>query len=184
MKKYVLFLFCFFTTAAMAQIGQGRFLVGGSLGVDFGREYSEFRSQNVIVRTTQNYTEFSFNPTVGYFFTDALALGLAVDVFTRSVEGNHASTIVGVGPFARYYLPINLFFEGYFGLASRRGGNNRADTGLGYSLGVGYALFLNDHVALEPALRFRGYALTDGDNRDLNNGRFGTLLSIGFQIYL
>lgn len=183
MKKVWLLLACLWSTAAMAQISQGTILAGGSFGINFGKEYSEVRSNNVLVRTEQKFTEVNFNPSIGMFVSDEIALGLAMDIFTRSVEGDHQYTNVGVGPFARFYLPMSLFFEGYVGYASQKSGDNTVYNGLGYSLGAGFAFFVNNHVAIEPALRFRGYALSNADDKDIKQGRSGLLIGIGLQTY-
>ncbi|NIK73398.1 hypothetical protein FHS56_000884 [Thermonema lapsum] len=183
MKKVWLLLACLWSTAALAQISQGTILAGGSFGINSGKEYTEERNNNVIIRTEKKFTELNFNPSVGVFVSDEVALGLAMDIFTRNADGKHEYTTVGVGPFARFYLPMKLFFEGYVGYASQKIGKNKVYNGLGYSLGAGFAFFVNNHVAIEPALRFRGYALSNADDRDLSYGRNGLLIGVGLQTY-
>ena len=112
--------------AVQAQISQGNFLAGGSFSLDFGTERNTFQNNNTTVTTERSYREIIFNPRIGYFLTENLALGLGFDISSRASErpnnGNVENdfTSTGVGVFARYYFPMNLFGEGYIGYLSQR----------------------------------------------------------------
>jgi len=175
-----------------AQVGQGKFLAGGSFSLDFGTERNTFQNNNTTVTTERSYREIIFNPRIGYFLTENLALGLGFDISSRSSEranGNVENdfTSTGVGVFARYYFPANIFGEGYIGYLSQRAGAGNGQenyTGLGYSVGVGYAYFLSNSVALEPMVKFAGYSTSWTEDERFKRSRAGVIFGIGLQVYL
>ncbi len=72
--------------AVQAQVGQGKFLAGGSFSLDFGTERNTFQNNNTTVTTELSYREIIFNPRIGYFLTENLALGLGFDISSRASE--------------------------------------------------------------------------------------------------
>lgn len=181
----------FSTVQANAQIKEGTVLAGGGLSLDFGTHKNERpgNNQNTTVTVETRYTNFTFNPKVGYFFTDALALGLNLNVNTNTeknkdngIRSTNSSHTFGV--FGRYYFPQKLFLEGEIGLGRQSyNGEDFQNKIFAYSLGVGYAAFLNDHVALEPMIRYQGTHYTNSrDNR--YGDKYGALrLGLGLQVY-
>ena len=88
----------------------------------------------------------------------------------------------------RYYLPQNIFFHGEFGLGSSKSKNepNNAESKssvFSWGVATGYALFLNNNVAIEPMLGYGATSYKDKDtkDKDINNGFF---IQVGFQVYL
>ena len=96
------------------------------------------------------------------------------------------------GPFARFYLPVGLFFQGFAGFGSSKfhvdvpspGTDIDQTNGLmSWDLGAGYAYFLNDHVALEPMVGYQSSTLSDKDSDD-KNITSGLYLNAALTIYL
>lgn len=136
-----------------AQTEKGTYLLGG----------------NAIFQSTSGGSSFSMSPNVGYFIVKNVALGARANLF---VGENYNSWLFG--PFGRFYFgdqPNGKFF----GQASVNvGGAKNTDTELGFGIGAGYALFLNQSIALEFAANYDKI----GDSK----GLFG--LGVGFQIHL
>jgi hypothetical protein len=154
MKKiYMLFLAMICLGEANAQTEKGTYLLGG--GAQF--------------LTTDGSSIFSLSPNVGYFVANKWALGARASLAT----GDGFSSW-NIGPFTRYYFggKENASFFGQLG--ANIGGGKNSDTEFGLGVGAGYAVFLNESVALEFTA---GY-----DKAGDNNGIFG--LGVGFQIHL
>lgn len=161
-SMFTLLAFVCITQVMTAQtVGKGAWMVGGSAG------FSSTKVKNADFSTTR----IDLNPNLGYFFADDLALGLALDFNSTSVDGNSSSTF-GLGPFVRYYVTNPIFIQ----VGANLGLNDGAGTSFGAK--VGYSWFLNDAVAIEPALFFTSYN-NDGDLSDYS--QFG--LSIGVQAF-
>jgi hypothetical protein len=160
MKMKSLLLVAFFAVVAFSSYGQteqGRYLIGGDL--PFAAQFN-------------NGSGVSLSPSFGYFIMDNFAIGGLVNV--NSFGGG---TSYALGPLARYYFDtgndkLKPFGQAFLGL---KGGGG--STGLGVNLGGGLAIFLNEHVALEPNLK------VDIDTREFYPS--GTVsLNLGLQIYM
>ncbi len=140
-------------------VGQGAWMIGGSAGLDIDNPKPDL---------LESTTSWFLQPTLGYFIADDLAIGAAVLVGDAGFEGSE--TYFAVGPFARYYFtdPIFVQLNSLFNL--NEGG------GSSYGVSVGYSWFLNNGLAIEPALYFQSYG-NEGDAFDGTS--FG--LSIGIQ---
>lgn len=196
MKKLVtviaLALIC---SGAYAQFNKGRYLVGGNVG--FAAYTGKTKTDNS-TSTTSHSTTFNLSPDVGYFVIDNLAVGAGLSLRTSSTKGDggdnskDTDTDFTLTPFARYYLDQGIFFQGQVGFGSGsnkhkpNGSNTTTTTKHGvfdWGLGVGYAYFLNDYVAIEPMVSYVSYAnnYKDPDFKTVNSG---ITLNVGFQIYL
>ena len=186
-------MFMAITAGAFAQFNQGTKMVGGT--VSFSSTTAKEKFDNT-TRKIETNTDFSLAPQFGYFVIDRLALGAALDFSlsnekSKTDERNITYTTVQIAPFVRYYLPAGVFFEGQFGVGTTKasGENWNGATVEGkenvfsWSLAAGYAIMINESVAIEPMLGYGSinYADPDADNdyRQLNPG---ILLQVGFQI--
>lgn len=178
---------------ATAQIEKGRFLAGGSLGLSFQNYKSQFDG-NTTDETKS--TSFSLSPRAGYFLTDAIAAGAGLNLSLSSSkyddDDKYNGTSIFFTPFVRYYLPQGLFGQFEIGIGSSKDKwtyVNDDDEVYKYksffwSLGVGYAYFLNDNVAIEPMVSYNSRTYTDRDEPDYKE-KYGTImLQVGFSIYL
>jgi hypothetical protein len=195
MRKLTLVLSFLFVSIAFsfAQTQQGNFLLGGGFGAGLGTKQIETPGpNNTTIISKSRSTSLSFNPKVGFFIVDGFALGLDAEV-RNTAERNRdndtriTSSYFTLGPFVRYYFPINVFLDGRGGFGSGKGaasaGYNDARV-FSYSFGAGYAAFLNDYVALEPIVRYRGTNFTNKTNTNFRTMDGNLEFAIGLQIYL
>ena len=143
-------LFAFFGTA---QIEGGTIMAGGSL------RFNHYTAAN----NGGSSTSFVINPQIGIAFADNFVAGSWLEFTSFSNLSSWR-----VGPFVRYYMK-NFFFQVGYGY-TRTG-----DVGVSLlDLELGYAMFFNDNVALEPAVYYNQY---------FNGGGYDLGAKIGFQIY-
>jgi outer membrane protein len=170
-------------TAAMAQTDKGGWMFGA--GSDFG-----FTSSKADNDQDDSETNISLNARAGYFLIDNLAAGLDIS-FENSSFGDASSSQVLVGPYVRYFLPMKVFAEANFGFGSAKSeidfgapiGTVEVKTGVtAIGLGVGYAAFLNDHVSIEPMVRYVMTSQKPEEGDSVSGSGFG--LMVNFGIYL
>lgn len=138
------------TASAHAQlIDKGVIMAGGSL------EFTSLKGNEV----------FTVNPTLGYFLADNAALGVSLTYSSISKFDQFY-----IGPFARYYTNFGLF--GHGGIQFTHIKDAEKENNFDFLLGLGYAAFLNDNVALEPLFTVN---FLDGDTY--------TRLGISLQVY-
>ena len=114
--------------SANAQIASGSLMFGGGLGADIKSEGTT-KVTGAPDLKTPGYTEWNFSPTVGYFLSDGLAVGLSLNLDSRfrntrsSADGSKTENIMssglGVALFARKYTEITsgLYMHGQASLA-------------------------------------------------------------------
>ncbi len=200
MKKLNIALFMLFSTVvASAQFNKGRMLVGGTGSFKISTE-----KLNTGGSTTGNgkWTTISLTPQYGYFIINNLAIGAGVDLSTsmyrpgsdNSSDYDYSSLSFEVKPFIRYYLKPGIFFQGTYGIGSEKynstyqGSSEDFKVGrFSWALAGGYAIFLNDHVAIEPTLGYewntRNYDATanQGERKYSTSSLF---LRVGIQVYI
>ncbi len=175
MKKIV---FCLLTVTALAtrtqaQTEKGDWLVGG----------------NMTINTTSGNSQFTLQPSAGYFFAHNFAAG-AEFLLSFGKFGDEKTTTVGIGPFARYYFDLK---EGHFkpllhasiDFANQTtkipvGGSTvkTSNSVTSFFIGAGGAYFINDNVALEG---IAGYNNSKVENLSAQGG---FLFRVGFQVHL
>lgn len=193
MKKITILAIAICSTfGAYAQYSKGRMLVGGSLSFSAETEKTKYDGNT---QTDGKWTSFSLEPQFGYFVIDNLAVGASLDLGLSKwrddddSDDDYTSTSIEFRPTVRYYLPQNIFFQGQvaFGSSKDKYGSGNVDedkySNSGFTLGVGYAYFLNDNIAIEPLIGYGSWGQKDKetDTKYVDNGLF---LRIGFQIYL
>ncbi len=173
--------------AANAQLREGNYMVGGSIGstgVDFLNPGTRF--------------DFNLNPKVGKFVSDNFVLGASLDLgfglTTGATNAGKTTTLsYGIYPFLRYFfrdevegkvpsrvVPYVELGAGFGGVNSRieNSGISATTTSNGLLLNAqpGLAFILNQTVAMDLGLR---YQYIGGD---ITTNRLG--LQLGFQIFL
>ncbi|GAB3531567.1 hypothetical protein GCM10027443_14030 [Pontibacter brevis] len=169
-----------------AKVKHGSILLGGTLSASAYKTTNQFNlplgaeeGTNILV---------NLRAKNGYFIDHDIAVGLGVTLehdnfrsVTEEEERKFRRTRLMFGPFARYYLD-----NGIFGELSAEVGLLNFSTGqksnlLEGGIGIGYAHFINQRIALEPLLTFRYFReFKDG----LANVTFGPMLGFGVQAYI
>jgi len=195
MKK-IIFIALFMTavaTTSWAQFSKGTFLIGGTSNFSIGFDTEKSKSGNSTT-TDGKTTSFSLEPAAGYFFMDNLAVGAGINLSTSTFKadgsGNKSiSSSTLFTPFVRYYFD-KFYAQGGFQVGSQKTEfkvnsttTTFKDGVTGWSLAGGYALLLNESVALEPQIGYRSVTFKDkdSDNRDITSGLF---IRMGVFVYL
>jgi hypothetical protein len=129
-------------------IKRGDMIIGGgaSLGFD-NQRYTSGTLTNIY-----NTFNFGVSPRVLFFIVDRLALGAHVN-FGFGLTNNSFSYYTGIGPELRYYTNTGLFLKtGLSYLYSHYETFNL--NSLNITPGIGFAIFLNNNIALEPILTY------------------------------
>lgn len=170
-----------------AKVKHGSILIGGNMDASIQKTTRELNLPLGPEEGTNILANLNFKG--GYFplhdFAIGVDIGLSHDSYIVSVEGAKQSfrqTYLLAGPFTRYYLDNGVFGELNLkgGLLSLSSGGSKTNIAQG-ALGVGYALFVNEKIAVEPMLSFRYTREWRGDNA---NTSFGPVLGVGVQAYL
>ena len=154
-------------TLSQAQtVSAGSWMLGGQAGFQSDKTDGEDDALNTLL----------ISPNIGYFIIDNLGIGLNVG-FASLSQGDNSATVIGIGPYARYYVFQGLFPQVGIMYNSTKVDDFDAVTGTDINLGVGYSFFVNNSIAIEPML---GYTIGGGDDPKTNS--FG--LMIGVQAFL
>ena len=199
MKKLLLVSILIFSTInALAQnkektnnpTDKGHFIVDGSVYFSINNSKSEqdgFETEN-------NTFAFGISPKAAYIIIDNLALGLETsftyaDMEFTNTEGSESSSNssgISVGPFLRYYLSNGFFGQASLGFGTAKSNSSDFETKndvFRYQLGIGYAIFLNQHTSIEPLISYK-YNKTTSDQSTSEITNNGFTLGAGFTIYL
>jgi len=168
----VVTVIAFTSTSLFSQTEQGNKFVGASTNLSYAS--SSFNNANNI----PNYNVFQIAGGFGYFSADNWLLGFNVSYSSES-QGESKISESAVGPSIRYYVDGAFFL----GLGYLFTSTQFEDSDVSFStnggimaLEAGYAAFVNDYLAIEPAL---GYGIGSGDNENVNT----LAISIGLSIY-
>ena len=199
-----------------AQINQGRILVGVSSTLSsmssgssdilrFGYSTTKSKSDTDGSENQDKSVSIYFNPKVGYFVTDNLAIGLDLNVgFSSSKyvedDDKYSYSMLSVGPFVRYYIPTTKvlpFFElsGSFGTLNSKSdysdNSYREDKKdktsiMTFGGGIGLAAPLGERVMVDVLAGYSSFTYKhkedNEDNERTINGTFG--LKVGFIVLL
>ncbi|MCX2739236.1 hypothetical protein [Pontibacter anaerobius] len=195
-KIFFLLVFISFSSLTLAQenksfmwkakVKHGSVLIGGNLDAAIQKTTRDINQPLGPEDGTNILANLNFKG--GYFFMHDVAIGVDLGInhesYIVSVEGAKQTfrrTYMLGGPFTRYYLD-----NGIFGELALKGGLLNFSTGSKTNLfegtmGVGYALFVNEKISVEPMLSFRYFREWEGDQ---SNVSLGPLIGVGIQAYL
>lgn len=172
MRKFTAFVLLLVSTHAISQTEKGSTLVGGALSL----------------QTTKNNSNFSVTPNIGFFAANNFAMGGALNLNFSKI-GDVKNNQFGVGPYLRYYFGKTqtkpfLLTEGSFLSAKYETFDpltnvktKTSSNGVGFLVGLGFAAFVNDVVAVEG---LTGYNYSDFKG---STGSGGFTMRLGFQLY-
>jgi len=173
----------------MAQFSKGRMLVGGTAS------FSSLTTKDDAFSSDITSNMFTITPRAGYFIIDNLAIGLDVSfgitkASTSTSSQSSKSTSILAGPYVRYYLKPGIFFQGEYQLGSSKVSYDATGIKFDYTenlsawaISAGYALFLNDQVAVEPMISYKS-SVAKESMQDYKGTNAGVVIGIGLQIYL
>lgn len=170
-----------------AYILKGTYLVGGNISTS----YKNYTLEQPNIKTVEQGRALLANLETkgGYFLFKDVALGFKANLRhlnekAASVETSRKETDLLLGPFIRGYLHNGIFGEAGAGFGKNNVQGIRSSLFEG-SLGVGYAYFLNQKIALEPMLVFNYFEQKYGGELSSNrNKQYGPEFKIGIQAYL
>lgn len=156
---------------------EGSMIIGGSASIDFQKSKYEYPF------STSESKRFLIGiyPLVDYFIADNLAIGGNITLSLTTSSGSNNFSI-GIGPEIRYYFDSGLLLKAETGIVYS---TNSKMISFNLKPGVGYAIFLNSKVALEPCLiyEFDSSKWTYGSETDkYKSSRFG--VEVGLVIFL
>ena len=195
MKKILLTAFTLVAfNGVFAQFNKGRTLVGGSMSFS---SYTEKSNTNGVTGTPGTTTNFSFSPSVGYFVIDKLAVGAGITWASQKFNPDSGSSTQSASaflfaPLVRYYVGPGFFTQGTFGFGSSKSDYKFSSTSTitvkgsitSWSLGIGYAILLNDHVAIEPLVAYQSATNKYDGTGDPKDTNAGLAINIGLRAYL
>jgi outer membrane protein len=193
MRKVVMIaIFGLLTSVAIAQTSAGNMMIGGS-----------FRITSSTTETAADdlkSSQFGISPSFGYFLSDGLAVGVNVSFDSFKYSNDDKQTILGFGPFARYYKFIaddKFAFTGTAGFNIGSGkydpdaGNETKTGSFNVYVSPGFAYFFSPKWSLDFQLQGISYNSNDpnkdGDNDKNNSFTFGASSfspSLGFRYFL
>ncbi len=217
MKKTFLFIavICLVASDAVAQLEKGNLMLGvtstlafrggwgselGSLGLSNTRYNDGTSTEDAYKQTTYNLL-----PKAGYFIIDNLVAGLEIIVsgYTEQdadYEGKWSESIFGIGPFVRYYYPLEKVYpfvevEAVFGSYKEKwpnsgGGYDEQKNGLFMFGGfLGAALPLSDKVTIDLLAGYLRSSINypaedNGESEDYQLITGGVGIKVGFSVYL
>jgi hypothetical protein len=170
-------------------IKKGYFVTGGSLSIE-GKKYK--KTDPDINYTYYEYeNKFNTNIYFGYFIFKHFATGLKVDYALNRYKFNQGTILytntLTLEPFLRYYTPIAIFGETSIGYGFNKYGTNKKnlfeDEVFTWSLGLGYSLFINKNIAIEPVFSYAVVKKIDSNYESDFIKDKGLSLQIGVQLY-
>lgn len=130
---------------SMAQTGKGRLIAGGSFTYDY------FKPEE-----GKKFSILQITPMAAFLPVNNLAIGFAVKIESNTYDET-TLTSSAVGPWIRYYAPFKYkaFVQGAYYLNSQQLSDSLTVTSNSFIGTLGYAIFFNNHIALEPQIFFR-----------------------------
>ena len=196
MKKITILsalVFCV-SLIANAQTEKGRYMVGGSVGFNSTKQKVESGGTSSDVGTNTNIWVM---PSFGLFVADGIVAGTGLSITSnkfKSDVSDFTNTVSGFSfsPFGRYYHESGLFGHLNLEIGSGKdkdesGGTTTEtkDSIFGWRVGGGYALFLNNNVAVEPMITYGSTARKAKDSpSDFKVTDSGLMINIGFNIFI
>jgi hypothetical protein len=157
------------------QINRGDLIISGGASLYF-RSY-HYESEGFTSASKQIY--LGIYPGVYFFVTDGLAIGASLTAGFGSGDGDFSYDL-GIGPELRYYFDFGLFMKAKASYILNHYETAKYNS-INIEPAIGYAIFLNPHVALEPCFF---YNLNISNNDYPTSSSSSTTHLVGFEIGL
>jgi hypothetical protein len=163
--------------ADVLPLTKGNMIIGGSAAIDYQKTKYDFG-----MGTNESHRFLiGIYPLADYFIDDNLAIGGKATISLTTGSGT-TNFNIGVGPEIRYYLDNMILLKAETSLVY---GTHDKDFSISIKPGVGYAIFLNSKVALEPCLIYEFNSETWKSNSTdykYRTNRFG--IEVGLVVFL
>lgn len=184
-----LFILCFLN--ANSQLTKGNWLLGGNGSLYSGKNTFTSTVNSIEVEAIN----ISINPSIGYFLSDKLVLGIRPGFTKNKAElipiGTGANTNenrLNFGPFARYYFlntdkQFNLLADisyqyGLYWFTPTKGNRHT------FSASAGTVVFFNSSIGLEFLIGYHSEKESRKDGISSISKQQGLQMIVGFQLYL
>jgi hypothetical protein len=171
-------------TLVPAKIFQRSLMVGGSVS----GSYKQINITSGSEHLSGHRQQFDLDAKLGYFVLSDVALGMKGTIYHYKEAMDDQiptqATNLLVGPFARYYLQNGFYGEASAAVGVNNKPNNPKTELAEFKGGVGYAIFINPKVALEPAVMFSYYQENRPSEGNKKVTEWGPSVNIGLQVYL
>jgi hypothetical protein len=203
MKYFLSFILICITISVFSQtkkpITKGNFTLGGNIG--FYSENNSFKTTTYFNGVPHDGGEkmksysLTLSPSFGYFIIDGLLIGLSPEFSFSSTSQNGGEYLYknfsfSFEPYIKYYFKNCLFVgieSGYQYSTSFIKGTENRTTYNSYFIHplVGYAIFLNDKVSVEPSLVY-AISKTIGESSQFeSDNQYNNLyFTVGFHFFL
>jgi hypothetical protein len=196
MKKLLMFsvLLAFISIIAFGQIEKpikkGNIMTGGSFG--FAREKYKHTLEEGRVASKTKTNRFEVDLYGGYFILKHFSIGLKIDyVLLRRKEAPdydfvHSYDYLILNPFVRYYLSSGFFGEGSVGYGFenwQRKESKGEKTIFNWNIGIGYSLFVNKNIAVEPKVYYSFIRMSETYLSESITENADLKIQIGLQYY-
>lgn len=172
LKLLVLLLCCYLMnnslSTAQKSITKGALMIGG--GTTINNIVDNFKYSDRSDKFKEIH--FNFESGIGYFVSDKIATGIKLDhssEFERYAD-NTNSHGTAIKAFVRYY-PVSLLFGeidlgyGFYNINTSAQGIDHHQ-GLRSAIRLGYSIFLNSSIAIEPSINYKISVLNPDDDYD------------------
>ncbi|MCO5236225.1 MAG: hypothetical protein M9904_14100 [Chitinophagaceae bacterium] len=180
MNKITILILCIllYGFVADAQITKGIWMVGGNAS------FSSLKKSDAAGSARFKQTNIQLSPVIGYFFFNKFTGGLRPSLTYGSNTVSASNTLIGIGPFTRFYFLdpeniLNLFLEGSYSYGSMWGKGQISNTSNTFSISGGPVIYFNTSVGLEFSLAYSTTKVTGYSERN-NELSF----EIGFRFHL
>lgn len=144
------------TSSAYAQLAKGTVSVGGSLG---------YAKSTIKGTQTGKKSEFTINPSVGYFFADNLE-GYVFGVYGRSSKTENGTKVsgdgfgggLGVNKYFKLAEKLSFFTGPEFSFRRLNNYDNSTTNEFGAFLGGGLQFMANKHIGVNTRVAVLGYS--------------------------
>jgi len=164
-------------------ISKGHFFAGGIIGYDSKRIDATLDE----ITISQRINSLELSPNFGFFLINRMALGLkANSIFTKtrylSTNDLNKERKLLLSPFIRYYVYSDFFGELDLGYGKVKY-EEETGTILRGLFSIGYSMFLNDKISLEPILSLSRYKENWKNNFLSDNKQTTISFSVSLQAF-
>jgi len=201
MKKTVLMLLAVFVVSVTyGQVEAGKTLLGGTSNFSFTTFSNKMKNDSEELDLGSN-SSFEFNPHVGYFVADGVAMGISLPCTIETAKDDDGAKVTSsyfvFAPFIRSYFGSSnvrpfLQIDGGVGSVKNKtnpaygSGEEETSKVLAWDLIFGLGFFLNEKISMDLSLGYGYLSMEPNENnyQDISLVSSGVAFNVGFAISL